>query len=158
MNDYIVFCVVVLLGVLALNIQVTADNGSRAELVDSPVTASGDHEESALTADAPAKQEFVCIDRVDGLLQGRYCRQPALDAADPLVRRIRGQPVCWWTATREDLQGIRGVGRSTAAALARYRNLGGLPVPSMLTSIHRIGEKTSVKIASALTTDCARHL
>lgn len=98
----------------------------------------------------------VCIARSGGLLRGRVCGLVDRETGDPVIRRLYGLPICWWTAETADFEGISGVGRSTAVALARYRDVGGQPDAESLQAIHRIGAKTAPKIAEWLTTDCRR--
>lgn len=96
----------------------------------------------------------VCFSYEAEVLTAYACQTTDLETPDPLIRRLLGLPICWWSASADDLRRISGVGASTAAGLARYRDVGGRPTIEQLDSIHRIGESTATKISDAVTTEC----
>lgn len=109
---------------------------------------------SSASAPAPRLDGAVCHAFQDGVLTAGRC-----DASDPLwyaderLRRAAGAPVCWWHASPERLQDIRGVGPAVAGKLAEHRASGG--AWEDVESVRGIGPVLANAFADGSTTNCA---
>lgn len=96
----------------------------------------------------------VCHGFEDGVLVAGTCdRSDPLWYADEHLRRAAAAPVCWWHASPERLQDIRGVGPATARRLAEHRAGGGSW--DDVESVRGIGPVLNAAFARGSTTQCA---
>lgn len=76
-------------------------------------------------------------------------------AANPLRRASQAKP-CWWHASVEDIERVRGVTWTWAALAVKLRNEGEAPTLATLAE-HAQMSTRGKRIADAFTESCAHH-
>lgn len=109
--------------------------------------------------ETPASSAFesLCAARdADGRIRAWKCDEEfPLFYAPNDVRAALGEPLCWWHASRDDLDELPRMSDGMAKAVYALRLSGVAPDPTILVGASGVGPSRADALGASLTTDCA---